>query len=93
MAFLWLAKKPIQAIDTAWGEAYRVIGLLPLMTTAKFWGWFDWHIIDGVVDNVARSVRTTGRYVSTFLQRGRIQHTLCFTITFAAVVLFTVALF
>lgn len=90
-AFFWLAQKPIQAIDTAWGEIYRVVGLVSLMTTAKFWGWFDWHGIDGVVDGSARLVRNCGRYVSQALQRGQIQHTLYLTISFAAVVLLAFA--
>ncbi|WP_163339137.1 Na(+)/H(+) antiporter subunit D [Desulfopila sp. IMCC35008] len=89
--FLWLASKPIQAIDNAWGEVYRVVGLVSLMTTAKFWGWFDWHGIDGVVDGIARLVRSFGGFVSRTLQRGQIQHTLCITITFAAIALFAFA--
>ncbi|MDZ7812307.1 MAG: hypothetical protein U5L74_03975 [Ideonella sp.] len=52
--FLWLAKHPIQWLDNTWGVAYReVVGLYSLMTTAKFWSWFDWHGIDGVVDGSA----------------------------------------
>lgn len=89
--FLWLARKPIQAIDTAWGEVYKVVGLSSLMTTAKFWGWFDWHGIDGVVDGTARLVRNVGGRLSRALQRGQIQQTLYFTISFAAVLLFAFA--
>jgi multicomponent Na+:H+ antiporter subunit D len=89
--FLWLAQKPIQGIDNAWGEVYKVVGLSSLMTTAKFWGWFDWHGIDGVVDGTARFVRTVGGRVCRTLQRGQIQHTLYFTISFAAILLFAFA--
>ena len=32
-AFLWLARKPVQAADTFVGELYRVAGLVPLMVT------------------------------------------------------------
>ncbi len=84
---LWLAKYPIQWIDTAWGEAYRVVGLFSLMTTAKFWAWFDWHGIDGLLDNSARGVRSFGRFLASVLQRGQIQQTLAYTVTFVAVVL------
>lgn len=91
LGFLWLARKPLQAIDTAWGEAYRVVGLVSLMTTAKFWAWFDWNGIDGVVDGSARTVRGLGRNVSRTLQRGAIQQTLFLTITFAAIILFAFA--
>ncbi|WP_136798550.1 Na(+)/H(+) antiporter subunit D [Desulfosediminicola ganghwensis] len=90
-AFFWLARKPIQAVDTAWGEVYKVVGLSSLMTTAKFWGWFDWHGIDGVVDGTARLVRNVGSRLSRTLQRGQIQVTLYFTISFAAVLLFAFA--
>ncbi len=85
--FLWLTKNPIQWADTAWGAAYRVVGLYSLMTTAKFWGWFDWHGIDGVVDGSARAVRGIGKRVAAYLQRGQIQMTIYYTITFAAVIL------
>jgi len=84
--FLWIAKNPIQWFDTAWGEAYRVVGMAPLMTISKFWSWFDWHAIDGVVDGIARCVRAIGGRVRT-LQSGQIQFTIYFTATFAAVVL------
>ena len=86
-AFFWLACKPIQAIDTAWGEVYRVVGLVPLMIIARFWSWFDWHGIDGVVDGTARTVRGIGRKVSSVLQQSQIQYTLYCTITFAALAL------
>ena len=84
--FLWIAKNPIQWFDNAWGEAYRVVGMGPLMTISKFWSWFDWHAIDGVVDGIARCVRAIGGRVRT-LQSGQIQFTIYFTATFAAIVL------
>lgn len=89
--FLWLAQKPIQGFDTAWGEIYKVVGLSSLMTTARFWAWFDWHGIDGVVDGTARLVRGIGGRVSKTLQRGQIQQTLYITISFAAILLFAFA--
>ena len=85
--FLWLAEKPIQAIDTAWGEVYRVVGLTSLMTTAKFWSWFDWNAIDGVVDGLARAVKHIGLQGGRLLQRSQIQYTLYFTITLSAIAL------
>lgn len=85
--FLWLAKNPIQWLDNAWGAAYRVVGLYSLMTTARFWSWFDWHAIDGVVDGSARCVRAVGRKVTVVLQRGQIQQTIYYSITFAAILL------
>ncbi len=85
--FLWLAQNPIQWLDTMWGMAYRVIGLYSLMTTARFWSWFDWHAIDGVVDGSARCVRAIGRRVTIVLQRGQIQQTIFISVTFAAILL------
>lgn len=87
LLFLWLAKNPIQWLDTAWGAAYRVVGLYSLMTTAKFWSWFDWHGIDGVVDGSARCVKTLGKRVTVVFQKGQIQQTLYFSVTFAAILL------
>jgi len=84
--FLWLAKKPIQAVDSAWSEAYRVCGLVPLMTTAQFWSWFDWHGIDGVVDGIARSVRGVGGTVRQ-AQSGRVQYNLFYAVSVVALVL------
>jgi multicomponent Na+:H+ antiporter subunit D len=83
---LWVAKNPLQWFDTAWGEAYRAVGLSSLMTTAKFWGWFDWHAIDGVIDGFARTVRGLGGRLR-LLQAGQIQYTMYFAATFAAVIL------
>ncbi|MFW2366221.1 MAG: Na(+)/H(+) antiporter subunit D [Desulforhopalus sp.] len=85
--FQWLASVPIQWVDNMWGMAYRVVGLYTLMTTAKFWAWFDWHGIDGVVDGSAKSVRALGRRVAVIFQRGHIQQTIYISVTFAAVVL------
>lgn len=85
--FLWLAQHPIQWLDDVWGVAYRVVGLYTLMTTARFWSWFDWHAIDGVVDGSARGVRAIGRRVTIVLQRGQIQQTIFISVTFAAILL------
>jgi len=84
--FLYLASHPIQWFDTAWGEAYRVVGLRGLMTTARFWSWFDWHGIDGVVDGIARLVRGLGGWVRT-LQSGQIQVTIFYAVSFLSVLL------
>lgn len=90
--FLWIVKNPLQWFDTAWGEAYRVVGLGTLMTTARFWSWFDWHGIDGVVDGIARTVRALGGKVR-LIQSGQIQVMLFYTASFAAIVLISYILF
>jgi len=71
--FYWLARKPIQWADNCVSEAYRYLGLIPLMTTARFWSWFDWHGIDGVVDGIARIVRGVGGKARR-IQAGNIQY-------------------
>ena len=90
--FLWLVRRPLQWCDTAWGEAYRVVGLHSLMTISRFWSWFDWHAIDGVVDGLARSVRALGGRVR-LLQSGQIQMTLFTAFSLAAIVLVTYIFF
>lgn len=85
--FQWLAQHPLQWLDTAWGAAYRVVGLYGLMVTAKFWSWFDWHGIDGLVDGSAHCVRALGRRLALVLQRGQLQQTLYYAVTFAAITL------
>ncbi|MFZ5758674.1 MAG: Na(+)/H(+) antiporter subunit D [Thermodesulfobacteriota bacterium] len=82
-AFLWVDTRVFQFIDTAVGEIYRVIGLLPLMTISKFWSWFDWHAIDGVVDGTARTVRNIGGAMRR-LQAGNIQYSIFFAASMAA---------
>ncbi len=89
---LWIAKNPIQWFDTAWSTVYRAVGLSTLMTTAKFWSWFDWNVIDGIIDGFARSVKGLGGRLRV-LQSGQIQYTLYFAATFAAVTLLTYILF
>ncbi|MDH3348934.1 MAG: Na(+)/H(+) antiporter subunit D [Desulfobulbaceae bacterium] len=83
--FMWIAKHPIQWFDTAWGEAYRAVGLLSLMTFSRFWSWFDWHIIDGVVDGIARCVRAMGGRMRC-LQSGQIQYTIYYAVTIMALI-------
>ncbi len=85
--FLWLASHPVQAVDDAWGKVYKNVGLVCLMRSAKFWSWFDWNIIDTVVDGTARAVLGFGRRVVLGLQKGQIQQTLFFTVTVAAMLL------
>ena len=84
--FLWLAQKPIQWADNCLSEAYRYIGLIPLMTTAQFWSWFDWHAIDGVVDGIAITVRGIGGKLR-HVQSGQLQYNILYAISLVAGVL------
>ncbi|NTV14222.1 MAG: Na(+)/H(+) antiporter subunit D [Desulfobulbaceae bacterium] len=84
--FYWLARKPIQSVDNGVNEGYRYLGLYPLMTMARFWSWFDWHAIDGVVDGIARSVRGLGS-VGRRLQSGWLQASLFYAASTVAIIL------
>ncbi len=90
--FLWIDKNPLQWFDTAWGEAYRVVGLRLLMATSFFMSWFDWHGIDGVVDGFARCVRGIGGRLRV-LQSGQIQYTIYYAASFVAVLMIAYVLY
>jgi len=85
-AFLWLARRPVQAADTGVGEIYRVGGLVPLMKSAGLVGRFDNGVIDGAVDGLAASVRRAGGRLR-FAQRGALQENLTLVFAVAAVAL------
>ncbi len=85
-AFLWFARKPVQAIDAGVGELYRVGGLVPLMKSARLVGLFDNRVIDGVVDGFAAGVRRVGGRLR-IAQRGALQENLTFVVAVAAVLL------
>lgn len=84
-AFMWLARRPIQAIDTVWGEIYRHGGLTPLKNSALMVGVFDNKVIDALVDGLAGAVRGTGRRLRVF-QRGSLQENLTFAFALAGLV-------
>lgn len=84
--FYWLASKPIQSVDNGVNEGYRYLGLYPLMTMARFWSWFDWNAIDGVVDGIARSVRGLGS-LGRRLQSGWLQSSLFYAASAVAIIL------
>ena len=81
--FLWVDSRIFQTIDSWVGEVYRYIGLFPLMTISRFWSWFDWNAIDGVVDGTARTVRSLGGVVRK-VQAGNIQYNIFFAASVAA---------
>jgi multicomponent Na+:H+ antiporter subunit D len=84
-AFLWLARKPVQLVDNAVGEIYRVGGLVPLMRSARLADAFDRVVIDGVVDGIAGLFRRFGGILRG-TQRGRLQDNLALTFAATAVV-------
>jgi multicomponent Na+:H+ antiporter subunit D len=84
--FYWLARKPIQAVDTFIGELYRLAGLIPLMFVAQFAGLIDNEVIDGLVDGTAEAVRGISRRLR-FAQRGQMQQNLAVAFGVAAVLI------
>lgn len=90
-AFLWLVRHPLQWLDWAWGELYRTLALPLMMLTARFASWFDWHGIDGVVDGLARTVRSLGGYLR-LLQSGQMQYVFFQVFALAALALLTLSL-
>jgi multicomponent Na+:H+ antiporter subunit D len=91
-AFLWLARKPIQSIDTLVGQLYQITGLVPLTKTARRAGRFDNEVIDGFVDGVAQLIRGAGRRLRS-AQRGRMQESLAFAFGVAAVLIVVLVLY
>jgi multicomponent Na+:H+ antiporter subunit D len=85
-AFLWVARRPVQTVDSWVGELYRTSGLVPLMASARFAAWFDWHAIDGVVDGFARQVQRLGGQVRR-LQTGQLQYNILYVFLAAGLLL------
>lgn len=85
-AFLWLARWPIQTLDTFVGELYRLAGLAPLMVSARVAALFDSRVIDGMVDGLAESIRGIGARLR-LVQRGQMQQNLAFAFGVAAVLI------
>ena len=71
--FFWVARRPLQSLDLAWGEFYRTVALRILMAVARFFAWFDRWGIDGVVDNVAYGTRDVADRIRV-VQSGNIQY-------------------
>ncbi|MFH0907282.1 MAG: Na(+)/H(+) antiporter subunit D [bacterium] len=85
-AVLWLAQKPVQAVDTFVGEVYRLGGIAGLMSTARSSGDFDNKVVDGAVDGLAATVAGVGHRMKT-LQRGQMQQSLAIAFAVAAVLM------
>ncbi|WP_028582515.1 Na(+)/H(+) antiporter subunit D [Desulfogranum japonicum] len=90
--FMWLVRYPIQWFDTVWGEAYRVVGLHSLMSASRFWSWFDWNVIDLIVDGIARTVRAIGGKLRV-VQSGQVQYVMFYASSLAAIVLITLIVY
>lgn len=91
-AVLWFARRPAQAADEWVSEFYRFCGLAWTMSVAQASAWFDWNVIDGVVDGLAVSVRSAGDRIR-HLQTRNLQFNLFSAILVVAVMLLGYAVF
>ncbi|MBM3878661.1 MAG: Na(+)/H(+) antiporter subunit D [Verrucomicrobia bacterium] len=91
-AFRWLARQPVQLLDTCVGELYRVAGMVPLMRSARLAGRFDQSVIDGLVDGLAHSIRGLGQRLRA-VQRGHVQQSLAVALGVAALFILLFLLF
>ncbi|PIP44354.1 MAG: hypothetical protein COX17_02025 [Deltaproteobacteria bacterium CG23_combo_of_CG06-09_8_20_14_all_60_8] len=73
-------------MDSGVNEFYRYLGLIPLMITARFASWFDWHGIDGAVDGAATGMRNLGGFLRR-MQSGQLQYTIFYAVTILALFL------
>jgi len=92
VAFLWVARKPVQLADAFVGDLYQTAGLGPLMRSARLALSFDNEVVDGFVDGLAELVRGVGRRLRS-AQRGQMQQNLAFAFALAAVLIVACVLY
>tara|TARA_B100000315_G_scaffold142152_1_gene131189 strand:+ start:14960 stop:16717 length:1758 start_codon:yes stop_codon:yes gene_type:complete len=72
--FLRLARNPIEAIDTCFGQLYMNLVTKPGLKLAQgIWKIFDVEIIDGLVNQVAIFAKDCGQYVR-HIQTGHVRN-------------------
>ncbi len=89
--FMWLASKPLSAVNDWVNEVYKGVGLRLTMGLAKALSWFDWEGIDGVIDGSSQSVVTGGDHLRV-IQTGKIQHYIGGAVLVACLVIIAVVL-
>jgi multicomponent Na+:H+ antiporter subunit D len=83
-ACLWLANKPLQAIDDAVGLVYRRVGLWSVMGSSRLAALFDQRVIDDAVDGLAAAVRSVGSRLR-LAQRGAVQENLALVVVLSVI--------
>ena len=72
--FLRLARNPVEAIDTCFGQLYMNLVTKPGLKVAQgIWKIFDVEIIDGLVNQVAIFAKDCGQYIR-HLQTGHVRN-------------------
>jgi multicomponent Na+:H+ antiporter subunit D len=89
--FMWVAKKPVNALNEWADNVYRTIGTPLTMVLARVFTWFDKEGIDYTIDGSARQVVEGGNKLRQ-MQTGQIQQYIgsavaAFFVILAAVVL------
>jgi multicomponent Na+:H+ antiporter subunit D len=83
--FFWVARRPVQWVDTQVGEVYRLVGLGSLMKSAWWVGVFDNRAIDGLVDGFAALFGRMGTRLRQ-VQRGAVQESLTLALGVAVLI-------
>ena len=91
LALLWLARRPVSAVDLWCGELYRTLGIGPAMAAGRGFSWFDMRGIDFVIDNTARHVMLLGEQFRN-VQTGKVQHYIAAAVIFLFLLLIGVVL-
>ena len=91
IAFMWVASKPINAVNEFADNVWKNIGLALTMAVAKFFSWFDKEAIDWVIDGSAQSVVDGGNQLR-HIETGKIQQYIGVAFVLLFVVLIAVIL-
>ena len=87
--FMWLALKPVTAVNNFTDNVWKSIGLAFTMATAKMFSWFDKEGIDWVIDGSAKSVVNGGDKIR-HIETGKIQQYIGFAVAMMFIVLIAV---
>ena len=87
--FMWLALKPVTAVNNFTDNVWKSIGLAFTMATAKMFSWFDKEGIDWVIDGSAKSVVNGGDQIR-HIETGKIQQYIGFAVAMIFIVLIAV---
>jgi multicomponent Na+:H+ antiporter subunit D len=73
LVFMWIANNPLNALNEFVSNIYQNIGCRMTMVIAKVSSWFDWNVIDGLIDNSASGVVAFGDLTRRHVT-GNLQH-------------------
>jgi multicomponent Na+:H+ antiporter subunit D len=88
---MWIASKPINAVNEFADNVWKNIGLRFTMLVATFFSWFDKEAIDWVIDGSAKSVVSGGDQLRQ-IETGKVQQYIGFAVALLFVVLIAVVI-